>query len=138
MIAFDTDVFTEILAGEPAYSQRAKAIPREQQSVPIVVVEEILRGRLNAIRLAEAGKARLTIEQAYGWLAQSLRDLQRIRLLLHSSVAEAQFRKWRFEQIRVPTHDLRMAAICVAEGAKLVSRNRRDFEGIPGLDVEFW
>ena len=74
MIAFDTDVFTEILAGDPAYVQRAKAIPREEQSVPIVVVEEIFRGRLNAIRLAEAGKSRLTIEQAYGWLAQSLRD----------------------------------------------------------------
>ena len=73
MIAFDTDVFTKIPAGEPAYSQRAKAIPREEQSVPIVVIEDILRGRLNAIRLAEAGKARLTIEQAYGWLAQSLR-----------------------------------------------------------------
>jgi hypothetical protein len=63
MIAFDTDVFTEILAGDPAYVQRAKAIPREEQSVPIVVivvVEEIFRGRLNAIRLTEAGKSRLT------------------------------------------------------------------------------
>lgn len=138
MIAFDTDVFTEILAGDAAYVQRARAIPREEQSVPIVVVEEILRGRLNAIRLAEGGKSHFTIEQAYGWLAQSLRDFQRLRLLLHSSVAEARFREWRSRQIRVPTHDLRIAAICVAEGAKLVSRNRRDFEGIPGLNVEFW
>lgn len=138
MIAFDTDVFTEILAGKPAYTQRAQAIPREEQSVPVVVVEEILRGRLNAIRLAEAGKSRLTIEQAYGWLVQSLRDFQRMRLLPHSSVAEAQFHQWRSEKIRVPTHDLRIAAICVAESATLVSRNRRDFEAIPGLDVEFW
>ncbi|MCL4207610.1 MAG: type II toxin-antitoxin system VapC family toxin [Pirellulaceae bacterium] len=138
MIAFDTDVFTEILAGKPAYIQRAQAIPREEQSVPVVVVEEILRGRLNAIRLAEAGKSRLTIEQAYGWLVQSLRDFQRMRLLPHSPVAEAQFQQWRSEKIRVPTHDLRIAAICVAESATLVSRNRRDFEAIPGLDVEFW
>jgi len=138
MIAFDTDVFTEILAGDPVYSRRAKAIPREEQTVPIVVVEEILRGRLNAIRQAESGKSRLTIELAYGWLAQSLRDFLRVRVLLHSPVAEAQFRQWRSQQSRVPTHDLRIAAICVAEGARLVSRNRRDFERIPGLDVEFW
>jgi hypothetical protein len=39
MIAFDTDVFTETLAGEPVYVQRVEAIPREAQSVPIVVVE---------------------------------------------------------------------------------------------------
>jgi predicted nucleic acid-binding protein len=37
----------------------------------------------------------------------------------------------------VPTHDLRIAAICVAKGAKLVPRNRRDFEGIPGLNDFF-
>jgi len=33
--------------------------------VPIVVVEEILRGRLNVVRQAEAGKARVRIERAY-------------------------------------------------------------------------
>jgi hypothetical protein len=43
MIASDTDVFTEVLAGEPAYSQRATAIPREEQSVPIVVEESRIR-----------------------------------------------------------------------------------------------
>jgi tRNA(fMet)-specific endonuclease VapC len=138
MIAFDTDVLTEILAGNPSYSQRAATIPREEQSVAIVVIEEILRGRLNAIRRAEAGKSPLTIEQAYGWLAQSIRDFQRVRVLPHSAIAEAQFQEWRSQKIRVPTHDLRIAAICVAERAKLVSRNRRDFEAIPGLEVEFW
>ena len=35
-------------------------------------------------------------------------------------------------------HDLRIAAICVAQGARLISRNRRDFERVPGLAVEFW
>ena len=138
MIAFDTDVFVEILAGEPAYVQRAAAIPREQQCVTIVVVEEVLRGRLSAIRRAESTKSRLTIERAYEWLARSLRDFQRVSVLPYSSAAEAQFQQWRSQKIRVATHDLRIAAICVAERAKLVSRNRSDFEGIPGLEVEFW
>ena len=44
MIAFDADVLTEILAGNREYAQRAAAIPTHEQGVPVVVVEEILRG----------------------------------------------------------------------------------------------
>jgi tRNA(fMet)-specific endonuclease VapC len=65
MKAFDTDVLTEILAGNPAYAERIAKVPPEEQVVPIVVVEELIRGRLNAIRQAEADKSRIPIEQAY-------------------------------------------------------------------------
>jgi hypothetical protein len=50
MKAFDTDVLTEVLAGQPEYVARAKQIPSGDQAVPIVDIEEIVRGRLNAIR----------------------------------------------------------------------------------------
>jgi tRNA(fMet)-specific endonuclease VapC len=46
--------------------------------------------------------------------------------------------EWRKKKIRGSTHDLRIAASCVVNSATLVTRNRRDFEHIPGLDVEFW
>jgi tRNA(fMet)-specific endonuclease VapC len=72
MKAFDTDVLTEILAGQAAYVARAEQIPADDQ------------------------------------------------------------------KIRVSTHDLRIAAICVSASATLISRNRADFQRIPGLDVEFW
>jgi len=48
------------------------------------------------------------------------------------------YRQWRQQNIRVSTHDLRIAAICVAHSARLISRNRQDFERVPGLTVEFW
>ena len=54
MKAFDTDIFTEILAGNPAYAERIAQVPVDEQAVPIVAVEEIIRGRLNAIRQTEA------------------------------------------------------------------------------------
>jgi predicted nucleic acid-binding protein len=66
MIAFDADILTEIWAGHSAYAERAAQFPLHEQSVPVVVVEEILHGRLNAIRQAEAGKLKLSIERAYG------------------------------------------------------------------------
>ena len=47
MIAFDTDVLTEILLGNATYVTRAAAIPLLEQAVPVIVIEEIMRGRLN-------------------------------------------------------------------------------------------
>ena len=47
MIAFDTDVLTEVLLGNTVYGGRAAAIPLYEQAVPVIVVEEILRGRLH-------------------------------------------------------------------------------------------
>jgi tRNA(fMet)-specific endonuclease VapC len=138
MMAFDTDVLTEILLGNAEYVNRAAGIPLDQQVVPILVVEEIIRGRLNVIRQAESGKARITMEQAYQFFEQTLNDLRQVTVLPYTSQAEARFQEWRKQKIRVATHDLRIAAICVAHSATLLSRNRRDFEHIPGLLVEFW
>jgi tRNA(fMet)-specific endonuclease VapC len=138
MTAFDTDVLTEVLLGNPTYVQRAATVPFNEQAVPIVVVEELVRGRLNTIRLAEAGKGRITIESAYEFFERTLMDLRQLAILSYTSGAELLFREWRQQKLRIPTHDLRIGAICVAAAATLVSRNRRDFEAIPGLNVEFW
>jgi hypothetical protein len=52
MKAFDTDLLTEILSGNPAYAERIANVPPDEQAAPIVAVEEIIRGRLNLIRQA--------------------------------------------------------------------------------------
>jgi tRNA(fMet)-specific endonuclease VapC len=108
------------------------------QAVPIVAVEELIRGRLNVIRQAEAGKARITIEQAYLLFEQTLNDIRELRIISYTTQAELLLREWRKKKIRGATHDLRIASICVASSNTLVTRNRRDFQGIPGLMVEFW
>jgi len=138
MTLFDTDVFVEILVGNPAFVGRAATIPPDQQGITIITVEEILRGRLHAIRQAEAGKGRIAAAQAYDLFGQSLNDLQRMAILPYTPDADSLFRAWREQKVRVSTHDLRIAAICRDRSATLASRNRRDFERIPGLSVEFW
>jgi tRNA(fMet)-specific endonuclease VapC len=107
-------------------------------TLPIVVAEEVLRGRLNAIRQAEAGKGKLTIEQAYQYFEQTLSDLRQFTLLSFNIQAETQYQTWRTQKLRGSTHDLRIAAVCMVHSVTLVTRNRRDFEHIPGLSVEFW
>jgi tRNA(fMet)-specific endonuclease VapC len=138
MIAFDADILSELLRGSPEYTRCAEAIPAEEHSLPVVVVEEMVRGRLNEIRRAESGKSRISIERAYDLFQETLHSLRQFRILPYSSDAERLYQDWRQQRIRVGTHDLRIAAICVAHSATLISRNRRDFELVPGLSVRFW
>ena len=138
MIAFDADVLSLIFAGVAECSDRASRFSPQEQAVPIVVVEEILRGRLNSVRQAESGKGNLTIDRAYQLFETTLAAFREITILSYTSQAETLFQAWRQQKVRVGTHDLRIAAICAAHSATLISRNRRDFDQIPGLHVEFW
>jgi tRNA(fMet)-specific endonuclease VapC len=138
MKVFDTDILTEILSGNPAYAERIATVPVPEQAVSIVTVEEIVRGRLNVIRQAEAGKGRIALEQAYRLFEATLGDLREVRILSYTEPAETLLKAWRKQRLKGSTHDLRIAASCIATSATLITRNRRDFQDIPGLSVEFW
>jgi tRNA(fMet)-specific endonuclease VapC len=137
MIAFDADVLTEILAGHVPFVERAAKIPVHEQAVPIIVIEEMLRGCLNSIRQAEAGKANLSIDRAYELFEGTLNAFEEVVVLSYSSAAELQYQEWRRQGLRIGTHDLRIAAICVGRSATLVTRNRRDFEQVPDCRWRF-
>jgi tRNA(fMet)-specific endonuclease VapC len=138
MIAFDMDALTEILLGNAVFVERAAAIPAHEQAVPIIVIEEIIRGRLNVIRQAEAGRSSVSIAHTYELFEETFRDFRRIHILSYTPQTESLYQQWRQHGIRIATYDLWIAAICVAHAARLISRNRRDFERVPGLMVEFW
>lgn len=42
------------------------------------------------------------------------------------------------QRIRICTKDLRIAATVISRNGVLVTRNRRDFERVPGLRFEDW
>ena len=138
MIAFDTDVLTEILLGDPAFVAPVVTVPPREQAVPVVVMEELMRGRLQGIRQAGAVQARVNLPRAYDLFEQTLQDIQQVTVLSYTPQADTLYLQWRHQCIRVGTHDLRIVAICVAYGAALIARNRQDYPRVPGLQVEFW
>ena len=69
---------------------------------------------------------------------RSLQELRHFAVLPFTADAESLFHDFRSRKIRVATHDLRIAAISIAHWVELISRNRRDFDRVPGLDVEYW
>jgi tRNA(fMet)-specific endonuclease VapC len=93
---------------------------------------------LNTIRQAQAEKSKLPIDQAYRHLELAIGDFRNLNILSYTSQAETVVMGWRKQKIRIGISDLRIAAICVVHSATLISRNRKDFEKVPGLSVEFW
>ena len=52
--------------------------------------------------------------------------------------AATKFERLTRLKVRIGTMDLRIAAIAIAQGAVLLSKNLTDFRKVPGLRVEDW
>lgn len=110
-------------------------IPPEKICIPVICVEELVRGRLAQIhRCTESGER----VQAYYWLSKTFDFLCGFKILKYDPQAEAHFQYLRSKKIRIGTQDLKIGAIALSNKAILVTRNRQDFEKIPELDIEDW
>ncbi len=138
MMVFDTDVLSDVLFGETRYVERLSQIPSDIACVPIVAVEEVLRGWLHAIRRADSGKGRMVLSVAYEAFQESLIGLKEYRLLPYNPAAHEHYLRLKSQKLRVGTQDLRIASIALAHDATLITRNRRDFEIVPSLKLEVW
>lgn len=138
MIALDTDVLSLILVGNGGYVSRLNELPPDEVCVTVVALEEAMRGRLDGIRKAQQSDRAGALAAAYERFQQGFTDLRAYRVLPYTAAAHELFLAWRAGKIRVGTQDLRVAAICVAHDADLVSRNRRDFNRVPALKLTVW
>jgi predicted nucleic acid-binding protein len=135
--AIDNDIFSLFLNGNRDILARLLSYPRGEISLPVIVVEEVMRGRLHQIRKAQALNEEKLV-QAYDFLATTVIAIQQYRMLAYTLQAEVLVQDWRSQGIRVGMRDMRIAAICVSQNIRLISNNLSDFHRIPNLNLETW
>ena len=137
MTAFvlDTDHITLYQAGHPLVQSRVNAIADTQLFVTIVSYEEQTTGWLAQIHRAQTP---LKVIRAYQSLQDTLHYFAKQQVLAFDETAALYVQQFQQQRIRIGTRDLRIAAIALANQCTVITRNRRDFERVPGLRVEDW
>ena len=128
-----SDCFTLFQFGQEAVVAHAEAVDR--LAITIVTVDESLTGWYSRVRQSKTSEQ---LAMAYRGLHRTVDALRHMEVLPYSQLAiEAQMRLRRqFRQLG--KLDLAIAAIALEFNATLVTRNRIDFEQIPGLKIEDW
>src|SRR5262249_15092232 len=85
-------------------------------------------------------RARTTaqIVRGYEMLHRLWNDYRLAIVLPFEAAAATEFDKLRGQRIRIGTMDLRIAAVALAHGLTLLTRNSSDFGKVPGLAMEDW
>jgi tRNA(fMet)-specific endonuclease VapC len=131
----DTDHFSLLQRGQETIVKRLYKIKASEIAITIITAEEQMRGRLNVIRRSNTS---IELALAYQRLGNLLEDLNTINVQNFTTEASTIYDELVRQKIRIGTQDLRIAAIALAIKGIVVTRNRRDFEKVPGLLWEDW
>ncbi len=137
MIRFvlDTDILSLLQHGHPTVVGHLGRYPPSEVATTIITVEEQLTAWYTLLRRA---KRAVDLVPVYERMAETIRFLRRLPILTFSNEAAEIYERLRKEKPRTGRMDLRIAAVAVANGATLVTRNVSDFEGIEGLTISDW
>lgn len=136
-VVLDTNHFRELREDSLAGRRLQRRILDVQADVftCIVAVEETVQGWLSLLKRHPAGRAQMTV---YARLQRSIETLVKLPILPFDEEAADVFERLRPKHPRTGTMDLKIAAICLAHDATLLTRNVIDFQSLPGLRVENW
>ena len=135
LYVLDTDHLSLYRYGHPEVSAHIEATSADQLAVTIITIEEQLRAWYTQVRRAR-GRDRLA--RAYQGLFEVAETSKYIRVLPFTSRAVERYLDLRSQLPRVGKMDLSMAAIALEYDGIVVTRNRRDFEQVPHLQLEDW
>lgn len=136
MILLDTDTLTLYFNGHSRVVQQLESAP-EDPVTSIVSRIEVLQGRFASVVKAANPEELLRFQDR---LVKTDRDLAPFVIVPFDHGAAREF--GRLLQIKklgkMGRKDLLIACIALAHRAVLVTRNRKDFELVPGLRLENW
>ncbi|MGO8671362.1 MAG: type II toxin-antitoxin system VapC family toxin [Capsulimonadaceae bacterium] len=137
MYILDTDHMTLLERGGPSsviLVSRLRSVPRPEIATTIVTYEEQTRGWL-AKTARDKGPA---LVRAYGYLRLHIDIYARINVLPYNASADNLFIALQSRKLRLGTQDIKIAAITMAHGAILLTRNLSDFHKVPELISQDW
>jgi tRNA(fMet)-specific endonuclease VapC len=131
----DTDHISLLQRGNPIVINRVAAVNSSEIAITIITIVEPMYGRLDVIKRAKSKQELVT---AYVLLKETFNRLSQGDILDFDEAAFDIYSQLLIAKIRIGTQDLRIAAITLSVGATLVTRNRKDFEKVPGLQIVDW
>ena len=134
-VLLDTDHVSLHERGHLPLRARLASFAPDEVAVSVVTVEEMLRGRLAILARRSEGEARV---HAYTKLLETVRFFSTIPVMPYDMACEQQFQALRAMRLRVGSRDLRIAATALVQNVVLITRNRRDFERVPGVKMDDW
>jgi tRNA(fMet)-specific endonuclease VapC len=130
--------FTDARAeGHERVRSRSDTIGWEEIGLPIVVAAELIEGRLRYLREAHRQAPRRLVV-AYERFQETLHLLSLFPLVPFVERALAIYRDARVLPGDMSREDRLIAAIALAGGHRLVTRNVAHFIRVPGLVIENW
>jgi tRNA(fMet)-specific endonuclease VapC len=133
----DTNHYTEMIDGSSiGYTLLERANARGADFfITVITAQEVTQGWLAEINRRNAGREQLP---AYWQFLHNLNAFSKMAILPFDDAAASMFSALQRQGLRVGTMDLKIAAICLAHDAIILTRNLVDFEKVPGLRVENW
>jgi tRNA(fMet)-specific endonuclease VapC len=132
---FDTDTLTLYERMHPLVVRNVFHHLADDIRVTSITVEEQLGGWFAMIRAARTAQQ---IETAHIRMSEAVRLLAGWDAVPFTTPAVARFQDLLRRKLNIGGNDLRIAAIALEIGAIVVTRNRRDFSRIPGVQCEDW
>jgi tRNA(fMet)-specific endonuclease VapC len=135
LYVLDTDMLTLVEDAHPQVSQRFLKCQPSEVAITVLTVEEQLSGWYTELRKAKRADR---LAWAYRRLAETVRFLSRLQILVYDAPAMQRYEQLRKQKVKIRRMDLRIAATVLEHKAIVVTRNSGDFKQVPGLQIEDW
>jgi tRNA(fMet)-specific endonuclease VapC len=135
LFVLDTDILSLYQRGHSVLSSKLNSYPASELAITVITVEEELAAWYSLLRKVHDPD---DLVMAYTRLAEAVPVLARWQIPRMNSASVVRYEKLKSMNLNVRKMDLRIAAITLEHGGVLVTRNTRDFQRIPSLQVEDW
>jgi tRNA(fMet)-specific endonuclease VapC len=131
----DTNIISAVQRRNRTVLARIQALPQSDVFVTMISLQEQIAGRFNTINRQTKPDGLVV---AFSDLTETFDFYAAAYILPYDNAAARIDDDLRVRLRRMGTFDRRIAAITLAHGHTLVTRNTIDFRDVPGLGLEDW